>query len=487
VRRRRWIFVACAILVALAVGGALIAPHWPFTPEAAAKSLGDAFASRVQFGTFHEIWFPHPGFNATNVTFIPTKGAEAGNAHVDKLHVDAGWFGLFRHHVREMTFDGVNVWVRALGEGAFAGHAGDSVIEQAELRKAVLQVGQNNNQRFEFADVDLKNVGNGREVTYRIHVAIPRPAGDLELDGKLGAWGEGQVAASPLKGSYRLNRADLRVFDGIAGILSSKGNYSGVLRELRLSGEADVPQFMVVESGHTHHLSAQFQAVVNGTNGDTDLQGIRAAVDHTSFESTAKVEGERAKTATLEIGSGRGRIEDLMLLFIKARQSPILGPIEFRAHITLPPGEVPFKRRVELAGDFGVFGAGFTKRATQASTNQLSERAEGDPKGEPERVLSDLAGHVELRNGVATFSNLSFRVPGAAAHMAGTFNLVTERIDLHGKLATEAELSQTTTGIKSVFLKLLNPIYKRRRAGAVVPVSVTGTYEHPEFRELMTK
>jgi hypothetical protein len=76
---------------------------------------------------------------------------------------------------------------------------------------------------------------------------------------------------------------------------------------------------------------------------------------------------------------------------------------------------------------------------------------------------------------------LTFNVPGAAARMAGTFNLENEQIDFHGTLKTDAELSQDTTGIKSALLKPLNPVFKKKKAGAVIPVKMTGTYHEPSF------
>ena len=177
-----------------------------------------------------------------------------------------------------------------------------------------------------------------------------------------------------------------------------------------------------------------------------------------------------------------------MTLFIKAPQSPMVGPVTFQANIVVPPGE-GFKKRVILDGDFGITSGNFSKPETQAGANELSERAEGEPHDTPERVLANLKGHVVLRQGVAMFSNTSFEVPGAKAKVAGKVNLDRdERLDLQGHLAMQAELSQTEyPGIKSVFLKLLNPIYKKRRAGSVVPLSITGTYDHPQFNLLITR
>ena len=48
-------------------------------------------------------------------------------------------------------------------------------------------------------------------------------------------------------------------------------------------------------------------------------------------------------------------------------------------------------------------------------------------------------------------------------------------------MKTEAELSQETSGIKSALLKPLDPLFKRKKAGAAVAVKMTGTYKHPEF------
>ena len=68
--------------------------------------------------------------------------------------------------------------------------------------------------------------------------------------------------------------------------------------------------------------------------------------------------------------------------------------------------------------------------------NRLSEGALGEEdhhktekdEDDPETALSDLKGHVRLRDGTARFSNLSFSVPGALAQMQGTYNLLTQKL-----------------------------------------------------------
>jgi hypothetical protein len=78
-------------------------------------------------------------------------------------------------------------------------------------------------------------------------------------------------------------------------------------------------------------------------------------------------------------------------------------------------------------------------------------------------------------------SQITFRVPGAAASMAGTYSLLNKRVKFAGKMRMQAKLSQATTGAKSVFLKLLDPFYKKKNAGAELPVQMDGLYGHTHF------
>ena len=95
-------------------------------------------------------------------------------------------------------------------------------------------------------------------------------------------------------------------------------------------------------------------------------------------------------------------------------------------------------------------------------------------------MISNVAGHLELRDATVTFVNSSFHIPGALARMNGTYNLESEAIDLHGTLKTEVELSKMSSGFKSVLLKPFDVFFKRKHAGAVVPVHLIGTYKDPQ-------
>jgi hypothetical protein len=47
---------------------------------------------------------------------------------------------------------------------------------------------------------------------------------------------------------------------------------------------------------------------------------------------------------------------------------------------------------------------------------------------------------------------------------------------------TPAALSQTTTGAKSFFLKVVDPFFTGKNAGTVLPIKIGGTKDHHEFR-----
>jgi hypothetical protein len=90
---------------------------------------------------------------------------------------------------------------------------------------------------------------------------------------------------------------------------------------------------------------------------------------------------------------------------------------------------------------------------------------------------------------VARLDQVRFRVPGAVANGGGTFNLITKLVDLGGTVATDATLSEAAGGgIKSFLLKPLNGFFrdKKKNAGAVLPVSITGTYPHAKAQVSLT-
>jgi AsmA-like protein len=275
---------------------------------------------------------------------------------------------------------------------------------------------------------------------------------------------------------------------GIHGILASDGQFQGTLESIAVEGTTEIPDFAVRGSSHRLGLKSQFRAKVDAMNGDVMLDKVSAQLMKTrvlASGSVASKEHEHGKTASLDLAVQGGRIEDLLLLFVSAKRAPLTGTISLKAKAEAPPGNEPFLKKLAMTGNFGIEGALFTKKRTQEDLDKLSAAAQGkkDQPDDAESAISDLQGHVVVRDGVATFSDLSFRVPGALARLHGTFDLTTERVNLRGVLLMQSNLPQATSGIKSFLLKAIDPFLKKnRRGGARIPITITGTYEHPVYK-----
>ncbi len=86
-----------------------------------------------------------------------------------------------------------------------------------------------------------------------------------------------------------------------------------------------------------------------------------------------------------------------------------------------------------------------------------------------------------LKAGVIRFSRLSFRIPGALLELDGSFELESERLDFRGKLHMDAKISQTTTGVKSLLLKAIDPFFRDKKGGSVIPIRISGTRGQPKY------
>jgi hypothetical protein len=407
--------------------------------------------------------------------------------------------------------------------GANAGNPTSPPSESTNVRVgeivadgAVLEIGRSGDTpplKFEMHSLSVRSFAHNSEWSYRVSMKNAEPPGEIISKGKFGPLNLEDLETTPLSGEYEFQRADLSAFDGISGTLSSTGDFGGKLGEVAVHGTLDIPDFQVVRSKHNVHVTSRFNASVNGTNGDVFLKQVETSFLQTSIAASGSVAGKAGqdgKTTSLDVEVNNGRIQDLLVLLASTKHAPMNGTTSFKTHVTIPPLGRPFLKELVMRADFGVDQAAFRKPSRQEQVDELSKRARGEKKSkdkgkdqnkegdkeqsknasnanadsagdDPENMVMDLRGHLELRDGVAKFSELTFNVPGASARMNGTYNLENEQIDFHGTLKTEAELSQDTTGIKSALLKPLNPLFKKKKAGADIPVKMTGTYHDPKF------
>ena len=485
--RRGWILLSSAIVAALIVGSFIyLELHWPFTKNAVAQSLQDASSSKVEFGGFRSSYFPHPGCVAEHVVVYQGSRTDLPPiVTIEKLSVQSSILGLLTNHVAIVRADGMQIFVPRQSEHKFKSTS-DVTIEKLIANNAIVKFESHSKGKpFEFKihEGELGNVGGLGGIHFRLRLTNPKPPGEIEANGTFGPWTSGHAGQTKVSGQYTFEHADLGTFEGIAGILSSKGKFAGTLENIGVEGTTDTSDFTVRSSRHKTELKNQFKAVVNGTNGDVTLQSVDGQFRRTTIFGKGEVAPQgpqKRRTGSFDFCSKDGRIQDLFLLFIKEEHSPITGVTNFCAHVTWPSGKQPFLRKVELAGNFGVDTGNFTKPETQENVNKLSAEAIGGEDDKAATVLSSLRGHVEIKGGAAKFSNLSFGIPGALAQMHGNYNLVSHRIDLHGTLKMDSEPSHMVHGPKALLMKFVDPFFKKKH-GSEVPVKITGTYEKPSF------
>src|SRR6185437_488585 len=122
----------------------------------------------------------------------------------------------------------------------------------------------------------LRSVGRGLPMTYHAELTNPKPPGLIHADGNFGPWDASGPVNTPLSGQYTFRDADLSVFKGIAGILSSNGKFTGELDSIEVKGTTETPDFALKIGGHPMALHTEFEATVDGTNGNTVLHPVRA-------------------------------------------------------------------------------------------------------------------------------------------------------------------------------------------------------------------
>jgi hypothetical protein len=336
---------------------------------------------------------------------------------------------------------------------------------------------------FEIHDLVLKSVGADKPFDFHGNLTNAKPVGEIATRGTFGSWNADEPGDTPVSGTYKFTNADLGPFPGIAGILSSTGKYNGQLNEIEVEGETDTPDFSLDKVGKPVSLQTQYSATVNGTDGDTYLHPVRATLVQSLIFANGSVVRSNEKNGhyiTLDVTSDKARLQDILSLATKADKPFMTGVLNLKTKFLLPPGQVKVLDKLKLDGEFGVTNGRWASAEVREKLQSFSRHAEGQPANEDAgSSVSDLRGHFGLDQGVITFKDLAFSIPGAAVQLQGTYNLRGEALDFRGELRLKAKLSQTVTGAKSFFLKAVDPFFEKKGAGAVVPISITGTRDNP--------
>jgi AsmA-like protein len=342
-------------------------------------------------------------------------------------------------------------------------------------------------KEFLIHDLAMNSVGSNQTIPYNATLTNPIPKGEIHAQGTFGPWDVAHPARTPVTGKYEFNDANLDTIDGLAGVLSSVGDFKGPLNRIQVQGTTETPKFQIDVGGKAVPLSTKFSAVVDGSDGDTYLTRVDGKFLNTQLVAKGKViglEGVKGRQVEIDFTIDRGRIEDVLQLAMNSAKPLLVGPVQMRANI-LVPAEKGKKviDKMKLRGEFGLTDAKFTDASVQQKLIGLSRHGQGKDTAEPVgEVVSDLKGRFVVDHATVQFSELTFGVPGAVVNLAGAYGMRTEQLDFQGELRLEAKLSEAVGGgVKGFFLKAVDPFFKKDGAGTVLPIKITGSRKDPKF------
>ena len=338
--------------------------------------------------------------------------------------------------------------------------------------------------RFKIHRLSLQSAGTGAAMKYDARLTNPSPPGEIHSTGDFGPWQSEQPGDTPLNGDFTFDHADLGVFHGVAGILTSRGRFEGELDSITARGEASVPDFRLKRSGNRVPLHTKYEVMVDGTNGDTTLKPVVATLGATHFTTSGVVfknEGDSHRQIQLDVDMPNGRMRDVLMLAMKG--SPFMeGTLHLTTKLALPPLNGKVVEKLRLNGEFQVSGGHFLRSTIQDQIDGLSRRAQGQPRNDAiDEVVSLMSGKFRLEDSIISFEDLAFGVPGADVSLNGAYNLDRDTLDFHGALKLQAKVSQTMSGWKRWVLKPVDPFFAKHGAGTYLKIKVAGNAKSPKF------
>jgi hypothetical protein len=505
-KRVAWAGLAVVVLAAVAMP--LINKYWPYRYRNVLPLLQTVFASKITIGKYHRTYFPHPGFVADGLTLrrndaqnLPPFGSTR------QLIVQGSWLDLLllRDRVRLVDVKGLQVEIPPVGSaanhadfppGSSADFAGPSTtVEQLHLHNSEMDILRTNGGRYAFPirDLTIRNLRSGQAISYVVDMQNAMPSGHIRAHGSFGPLTPANLGGTPLSGDFSFAPVNLGDIGTLHGTLSATGHFSGTLAAIEANASSETPDF-AVGAGTPTDAAGTVQATINGLNANIVLHQIEAKLGTTMVEIGGEIAGS-PKVTDVDIAVTRGRAEDLLRPFVH-KAPPVIGAVWLKTHAHVAAGGhgAKFLDRLQMDGGFNVPAERLTNRSTETELSSFSQRAQGTAaakgtpptKGPPAAkqaaivgdpqpdVLSSLEGIVTVRRGVMSSQRLTFKVPGAAAELKGTYRLHDGEVHLVGNLTMDTDISHVTTGFKSMLLKPLAPFFKHKSAGAVIPIAITG-------------
>jgi hypothetical protein len=507
-QRRVWKWVGIVTLlsvtVLLIVGEVMVHRAGPILKGRVIETLSARFNSRVEMDEFDVslmkgLEVTGKGLRIYAPDDVVAAGATDPLIQLGRFEFHTGLRGLFVKpmHVGTVHVAGLSIHIppreqRRAGapskrkKGKIKILVDEILIENSELVIGTAKPDKEP-KRFELQQVRLRDVGPDRPWQYEATLVNAIPRGDIHATGAFGPWNNEEPGDSMVNGNYTFDHADLNTIKGIGGMLSSVGKFDGQLDRIIADGTTKTPDFSLDTANHKMPLETTFHAIIDGTSGDTYLQPVRAKLGASEFTCQGAVINVRGKghITDLDVDVPAGSLRDFLELAVKTRPPVMQSTIGMKVHLRIPYGKENVTKKLEMNGAFTLRAIHFTNPQVQDKVDMLSLRAQGDAKNAKpgvQDVSSSMQGALKMGDGRIFINNLNYRLPGAQVNLDGIYSLDGNTFDFHGKVRTEAKISEMIASRwKSMLLKPVDPFFHKHGAGAEIPVKITGTQSEPKF------
>jgi AsmA-like C-terminal region len=499
----------CALVMVLVAGAALeilLSRAAPILKARLLDGLSERFHSRVELGDFNVSLLRGFEVSGKDLSLYPYNVASATPTFsVRHFAFRTGYSSLLRSplHIGHVEVEGLRINLppksqrKELPGLKHPSKADISIsVDEMDCANTILTLGTDKPGkvplRFVIQSLSLRSIGVGQPMDFSAVLTNPKPLGQIETRGVWGPWNAERPGATAVGGTYGFHNAGLGTIKGIGGILSSQGAYQGTLDSIVVDGKTDTPDFQVKISGHKVPLHSEFHAIVDGTDGDTYLQPVKAQFLHSFLIArgyVVRVQGEPGRHVYLDVDMEQARIEDLLRMGVRTDPPVIQGNLKLHTKLDLPPGAQDVAHRMRLQGNFAIVNGRFSSDKIQRRIDELSLRSQGQVElaaeqerdGKFEVVHSQLRGDFNLADASLNLSNLHYDVPGASVKVAGIYTLDGAKFNFSGTADMQATVSRMVGGWKGVLLMPFDKVFQKNGAGTDVPFKIDGTRSDPHF------
>ena len=217
--------------------------------------LQEKFQSDVELGELHVRVLPDLGVAGEELSIRYHNRPDLPPMfHVARFSFNLGWLGILNapHHISGIYVENMTITIPPRGEKRDKPPApkkkfpavtiDEIVINDTDLVIMPKKAGKVPLD-FDIHDLVLKSVGPDKPFDFHGNLTNAKPQGEIATVGTFGPWAADEPGDTPVTEAYKFTDVDLGPFPGIAGTLSSTGDYTGKLNEIEVTGKTDTPNF----------------------------------------------------------------------------------------------------------------------------------------------------------------------------------------------------------------------------------------------------